>query len=87
MSIAAALVGILPRSKKKSGKPVATAAPKQIVCLLVSPNKNFERITVKSLGIETYAIFYVTEKIIVAGHIFPAVLLFLFALFLTCIKY
>ena len=50
---AAALVGILFLSKKKSGKPTAAAPPKHIVCLLVSPNKNFERTTVKSLGIDT----------------------------------
>jgi len=50
---ATALVGTLPRSKKKSGKPTAAAQPKQNVCLLVSPNKNFDFTTVKSFGIET----------------------------------
>jgi hypothetical protein len=49
----AALVGTLPRSKKKSGKPVAAAAPKHTVCRLVKPSRNFDFTTVKSLGIDT----------------------------------
>jgi len=50
---AAALVGTAPRIIKNSGSPVAAAALKQIVCLLVSPNRNFDFTTVKSFGIET----------------------------------
>jgi len=50
---AAALVGRLPRSKKKSGKPVAAAAVKHTVCRLVKPNRNFDFTTAKSLGIDT----------------------------------
>jgi len=55
---AAALGGITPRSKKKSGKPVAAAAAKHTVCLLVRPRMNFVRTAVKSFGIETYAIIW-----------------------------
>jgi len=50
---AAALVGTIPRSKKKSGKPIAAAAPKHTVCRLVSPIMNLDFTTVKSLGIDT----------------------------------
>jgi len=53
ISSAAALVGTAPRSKKKSGKPVAAAAPKHTVCRLVSPMINLDFTTVKSLGIDT----------------------------------
>ena len=50
---AAALVGKMPRVKKKSGTPVAAAAPKHTVCRLDNPNKNFVCTCVKSLGIDT----------------------------------
>jgi len=52
---AAALGGIIPRSKKNGGNPVAAAAAKHTVCRLVRPRTNFVRTTVKSFGIETYA--------------------------------
>ena len=50
---AEALVDANVLSKKKSGSPVAAAAPKHTVCLFVSPMRNFVRTRVKSLGIET----------------------------------
>jgi hypothetical protein len=53
MTNAAALTGANAFIKKKSGKPVAAAEPKQTVCRFVSPNMNFVRTRVKSFGIET----------------------------------
>ena len=42
--------------KKKSGRPIATAVPKQIYCLLVRLNISLLLIFVKSFGKVTYAI-------------------------------
>ena len=53
----AALGGMAPRSKKKSGSPVAAAAPKHTVCLLVSPRTNLVRTAFRSFGIGTCPIF------------------------------
>jgi len=55
MMNAATLVGANVRNMKKSGSPVAAAAPKHIVCRFVSPSKNFVRTCAKSFGIDTKA--------------------------------
>lgn len=43
------------RSKKKSGTPISTAAPKQMSCRLVSPNSTLDFTFVRSFGTVTYA--------------------------------
>jgi len=50
---AAMLDGANVFNKKKSGNPVAAAAPKHTVCRFVKPIKNFVFIPVKSFGIDT----------------------------------
>ena len=53
---AAVVVPALSFVKKKSGSPIATAAPKQISCRLVRLNITLLLIFVKSFGTVTYAI-------------------------------
>ena len=43
------------RSKKKSGTPISTAAPKHTSCRLVSPNSTLLFTFVRSFGTVTYA--------------------------------
>ena len=43
------------RSKKKSGTPISTAAPKQMSCRLVRPNMTLDFTFVRSFGTVTYA--------------------------------
>lgn len=52
---AAALVPALSLSKKKSGKPIARATEKHIICRLVRFRATFVLTLVKSLGTGTYA--------------------------------
>lgn len=42
-------------SKKKSGTPISTAAPKHTSCRFVSPNITFDFTFVRSFGTVTYA--------------------------------
>ena len=42
-------------SKKKSGPPISTAAPKHTSCRFVSPNITFDFTFVRSFGTVTYA--------------------------------
>ena len=42
-----------PRVAKKTGTPIAAAAPKHTACLLVKPRMNFVLTRVRSLGIWT----------------------------------
>ena len=53
ITTAAALVGTLPRRRKKSGKPITSAAPKHTICRFVSPNSTLLFTWVKSLGTDT----------------------------------
>ncbi len=57
MQSAAVVVPVLPRSKKNSGTPMRSAAPKQSSCRFVRLKSTFDLTRVKSLGIVTYAIF------------------------------
>ena len=53
MHSAAVVVPRLAFAKKKSGTPTSAAAPKQITCRLVSPNKTLLCIRLRSFGIVT----------------------------------
>jgi len=57
MHNAAAVVPATSFTKKKSGKPIAAAALKQISCRFVNPKMTLLLIFVKSFGTVTYAIF------------------------------
>lgn len=57
MHSAAVVVPVLPRSKKKSGTPIRSAAPKQSSCRFVRLKSTLDFTRVKSLGTVTYAIF------------------------------
>ncbi len=50
---AAALVGMLPFTRKNSGTPMSAPLPKQINCLLVRLNITFVFTRVRSLGMST----------------------------------
>ena len=56
MQRVAALELTVSLSKKKSGKPTSTAAPKHISCRRVKPNSTLDFTLVRSLGTVTYAI-------------------------------
>ena len=53
MHSAAVVVPKLAFAKKKSGTPTSAAAPKQITCRLVSPNRTLLCIRLRSFGIVT----------------------------------
>ena len=53
MQSAAVVVPRLAFAKKKSGTPTSAAAPKQITCRLVSPNRTLLCIRLRSFGIVT----------------------------------
>lgn len=50
ITIAAAVVPMLPLSKKKSGTPMSAASPKQISCRFVKLKSTLDLIFVKSFG-------------------------------------
>ena len=56
ITMAAALVPVLPLSKKKSGTPIRAPLPKQMSCLFVKLNMTLVLTLAKSLGTGTYAI-------------------------------
>ena len=53
IAIDARLVPVLSLSRKKSGTPIIAAAPKQITCRLVSPNRTLLCTLLRSFGIVT----------------------------------
>lgn len=55
ITMAAALVPMLPLSRKKSGTPMRAPPPKQTSCLLVRLNMTLVLTLAKSLGTGTYA--------------------------------